>query len=110
MGDLVKRRPMLMTAGPALGMTVALTVGLWASLFGTLTIWPWLVCWLLAVNLVTFAMYGVDKYLAQQESWRIPENTLFLLALLGGSPGAFLAMQIFRHKTIKGTFRIVFWL
>lgn len=43
-------------------------------------------------------------------SWRVPENTLHLLALLGGWPGALYAQQTLRHKTQKTSFRIVFWM
>ena len=110
MGDLRKRHPVLVTAGLALGLTAAVTVGLWAGLFRTWSVWPWLGCWVLAINPMTAATYGLDKRLAQREQWRIPEMTLFLLAFLGGSPGAYVGMRVFRHKTIKGTFRIVFWL
>jgi len=110
MGELLKHRPVLVTAGLALGLTVAVTVALWAGLSGVWLVWPWLVCWLFAVNLFTVATYGLDKWLAKRDGWRIPEVTLFLLAFVGGSPGAFLAMRVFRHKTVKGTFRIVFWL
>jgi uncharacterized membrane protein YsdA (DUF1294 family) len=110
MGDLLKQRPILATAGPALTLVAVLTIALWAWLFGTWSVWPWLVCWLLAVNPIAFATYGIDKSLAKREGWRIPEATLFVLALLGGSPAAFVAMHVFRHKTVKGTFRIVFWL
>jgi uncharacterized membrane protein YsdA (DUF1294 family) len=110
MGELLKRRPVLVTAGVALGLTAAATIAFWASLSGVWSVWPWLVCWLVVVNPVTVGMYGLDKRLAQRDAWRIPENTLFLLAILGGSPGAYFGMRVFRHKTIKGTFRIVFWL
>ena len=44
-------------------------------------------------------MYGIDKRKARRGAWRIPEKTLFLLPLLGGSVGALLGMKVFRHKT-----------
>ena len=44
-------------------------------------------------------MYGIDKSKARRGAWRIPEKTLFLLPLLGGSVGALLGMKVFRHKT-----------
>lgn len=53
----------------------------------------------LIVNILAFVMYALDKKYARMHRWRIPEATLILIALLGGSIGAFLAMQILRHKT-----------
>ena len=61
--------------------------------------------YLLAVNLLTFVTYGVDKWKARHNRWRIPEATLLLLAALGGSIGALLAMRVFRHKTQHKKFR-----
>lgn len=61
------------------------------------------------LSVVLFALYGVDKAAARKGSWRTPENTLHLLALLGGWPGALVAMRVFRHKTKKQPFRTVFW-
>ena len=58
-----------------------------------------LAVWLIAINLVTFAVYGADKRRARRGAWRVPEKTLFLLPLLGGSLGALLGMLTFRHKT-----------
>lgn len=58
-----------------------------------------LAVWLIAINLVTFAVYGADKRRARRGAWRVPEKTLFLLPLLGGSVGAMLGMRVFRHKT-----------
>jgi uncharacterized membrane protein YsdA (DUF1294 family) len=69
-----------------------------------------LLCWLLWLNLLTFCYFGYDKRCACLGSRRIPELTLHGLSFLGGSPGAFVAMRAFRHKTIKGRFRFVFWL
>lgn len=61
--------------------------------------------YLLAINVLAFAVYGVDKWKARQGRWRVPEATLLGLAALGGSAGAWVAMQLFRHKTKKNKFR-----
>jgi len=58
-----------------------------------------LIGYLVLVNLVSFVMYGIDKRKAIKDQWRIPEKTLLLAALVGGSLGAFVGMQIFHHKT-----------
>ena len=55
--------------------------------------------YLLALNILSFSLMGIDKRRARQNRWRIPERTLFLSALLGGSPGAILGMYLFHHKT-----------
>ena len=64
-----------------------------------------LIYYLLAVNVLTFVVFGVDKRKARQGRWRVPEATLLGLTALGGSIGAWLAMQLFRHKTQKKKFR-----
>ena len=64
-----------------------------------------LIYYLLAVNVLTFIVYGVDKWKARSGRWRVPEATLMGLAALGGSVGAWMAMQLFRHKTQKKKFR-----
>lgn len=62
--------------------------------------------WYLAIiNMVVLVVYGGDKLLAKLGSWRVPEKVLLLFAVLGGSIGALLAMQIFRHKTQHLKFR-----
>lgn len=58
-----------------------------------------------AINLVTFFVYGIDKYRAKRGAWRIPEKTLFLLPILGGSIGAIAGMKLFHHKTKHWYFR-----
>lgn len=66
----------------------------------------WLIAaWLALVNAVGFLLMGVDKHRAVQGAWRIPERTLLLTALLGGTPGVFLGMRAFRHKTRHWQFR-----
>lgn len=54
---------------------------------------------LLLINVITFAVYGYDKFCAKRGAWRVPEIRLLGLAALGGSVGALLAMFLFRHKT-----------
>lgn len=60
--------------------------------------------YLLAVNLLAFAAFGLDKRRAVRGKWRIPERTLLLLAAFGGSIGALLGMRLFHHKTRKKKF------
>ena len=55
--------------------------------------------YLLAVNILAFVLFGVDKQKARRNKWRIPEKTLFLSALLGGGAGAIIGMYFFHHKT-----------
>lgn len=61
--------------------------------------------WVLVWNLIAFALMGLDKAKARRGRWRIPEKTLFLSAILGGSVGAMLGMSLFRHKTLHRRFR-----
>ena len=65
-----------------------------------------LLAWLAVINLLTFIVYGADKRRARKGKWRVPEKTLFLLPLLGGSIGALLGMRVFHHKTKHWYFRI----
>ena len=55
--------------------------------------------YLLAVNLAGLLLCGVDKRRAKRKRWRIPERSFFLTALLGGGPGVWAGMYLFRHKT-----------
>ena len=84
-------------------------------LFGSLTMW------LRGISLVPFAAYFVvsvlafflywrDKHKARTNTWRTPENILHGVELAGGWPGALIAQQVFRHKTRKVSFQILFWM
>ena len=64
-----------------------------------------IIYYLLTINLLTFVTYGIDKYKARHKHWRVREASLLLLAVLGGSPAALLAMHLFRHKTQHNKFR-----
>ena len=66
--------------------------------------------YLIATNVVTFLFYGYDKWIAGSSFTRLPEKVLHGLAVLGGSPAALIAQKLFRHKTIKKSFQIVYWL
>jgi len=58
-------------------------------------------------NLITFAMYGIDKRKAQMKKWRISESTLILCAFLMGAVGALGGMSVFRHKTNHLKFKLL---
>ena len=58
-----------------------------------------LLIYVAVMSLIAFAAFGLGKYKAKTDKWRTPEKTLFLLAIIGGGMGAFLGMQVFRHKT-----------
>ncbi|MBA8888276.1 uncharacterized membrane protein YsdA (DUF1294 family) [Dokdonella fugitiva] len=62
-----------------------------------------------AASALAFAMYGIDKWAARTDRWRTAEQTLHLVGLLGGWPGALLAQDVFRHKSRKAEFQVVFW-
>lgn len=62
--------------------------------------------YLVAVNLLAFVLYGIDKWKARHDRWRISEATLLGVAALGGSIGALAGMQIWRHKTQHWKFKI----
>ncbi|MBJ2347462.1 MULTISPECIES: DUF1294 domain-containing protein [Pseudomonas] len=62
-----------------------------------------------SVSLVAFLLYWSDKRKARADAWRTPENVLHAVELAGGWPGALLAQQVFRHKTRKVSFQVVFW-
>ena len=67
-----------------------------------------LLYYLIVINVVTFLVYGIDKWKAKQGSWRISEATLLILAVIGGSIGALLGMKTWHHKTMhKGGVRDV---
>ena len=58
-----------------------------------------LVIYFFIINIVGFAVMGIDKKRAIKQNWRIPEATLFLVALIGGSLGTTIGMRFFHHKT-----------
>lgn len=73
--------------------------------------WGLLAIWLALINVITFLVFGVDKWKAKRKEKketvrRVPEKTLLILSALGGSVGALLAMKAFHHKTLHRAFRL----
>ena len=60
---------------------------------------------LIVINVLTFVVYGIDKWKAKQGRWRISEGTLLILAIIGGSIGALLGMKVWHHKTKHKKFK-----
>lgn len=61
--------------------------------------------YLVIINIATFFVYGIDKWKAKHSKWRVTEAALLLLAVLGGSIGAWLGMKVWRHKTMHKKFK-----
>ena len=64
-----------------------------------------IICFLLAINIATFLLYGIDKYKAKKNKWRISEATLLTMAAIGGSIGAWAGMRLWHHKTMHKKFK-----
>ena len=64
-----------------------------------------IICYLLAVNIATFLLYGIDKYKAKKGKRRISEATLLTMAAIGGSIGAWAGMRLWHHKTMHKKFK-----
>ncbi len=76
---------------------------LWYPVFNI----PFVLELFIIVNIATFFLYGLDKLLASAQTRRVPERTLHFTAFFFGSPGALLAMNLFRHKTQKTSFQLM---
>ena len=61
--------------------------------------------YLLAVNIASFLLYGIDKYKAKKGKWRVSEATLLMMAVIGGSIGAWAGMRLWHHKTMHKKFK-----
>ena len=81
------------------------------ALFIGMVLWRlnFVIAYFMAINVVTFCAYGYDKKLSSSSWVRVPEKLLHALSLTGGSPGALMAQRLFRHKTVKASFQIVYW-
>ena len=63
------------------------------------------ITFLIILNIVSFLAFGADKWKAKKGKWRIPESTLMVLALVGGSIGAWCGMRVWHHKTMHLKFK-----
>ena len=66
----------------------------------------YLIIYLIVINIITFIIFGLDKYYAVKNKFRVSEATLFCLCIIGGSFLGYMGMKVFRHKTKKLYFRI----
>lgn len=98
-----RRASAALLAIPAFAIAYAVAVHRWSP--------PgWIALVYLVASVVTFLMYALDKSAARRGQWRVEEGTLHSLALAGGWPGALLAQQWLRHKSVKAEFLFVFWI
>lgn len=96
------------SAGTGLSLTgLAVVVIAWGTWAGRLPMVAMPIAALL--SLATFVVYWIDKRAAERGAWRTPENTLHLLALVGGWPGAWWAQTLLRHKSHKPSFLATYW-
>lgn len=71
-----------------------------------MSIQTFLIGYPIVINVIGFLLMGIDKFRAKRRGFRIPEATLFIIAIIGGSIGSLLGMHIFRHKTRHRSFTI----
>ncbi|SAI28063.1 cold shock-like protein [Bordetella ansorpii] len=70
----------------------------------------WVFVVYVVISILTFLVYASDKSSARASTRRIPENTLHMLSLAGGWPGALVAQQVLRHKSSKASFQVCYWI
>lgn len=71
--------------------------------------WRWFVGFYALMSALSLSMYGLDKRASTRAGWRTSEARLHLVELLGGWPGALLAQRVFRHKTRKTSFQVMYY-
>lgn len=106
-------RPKKRTRGALAPVGIAILSIIWSTLwlravFSGIVSWNWLAA-LAALNLWTLLVYRHDKRAALRGAWRISEAHLNTLAVLGGWPAAYVAQVLFRHKTRKPRFQLIYW-
>lgn len=93
---------------PALVVVVVFFTGL--AVLAPASEWRWFVGFYTLMSALSFSIYGLDKRAATRGGRRTPEARLHFFELLGGWPGALLAQRVFRHKTRKRSFQVMFYL
>jgi uncharacterized membrane protein YsdA (DUF1294 family)/cold shock CspA family protein len=97
-------------SGPLGFLAIAGFIGVYLMIDLVRPIPYWVAVLYLALSVGTFVAYALDKSASRAGGWRLSESSLLSLGLIGGWPGAIVAQQVFRHKTVKRSFRLVFWL
>lgn len=92
------------------GLLSAVTLGILLYVMQTRFHFQALWAYFIAVNIVGFGLYMLDKLAAKLGWLRVPEKLLHLLAFAGATPAAIAAQQLFWHKTTKRRFQVIFWL
>lgn len=92
---------------PAVLVTVVFFAGL--AMLAPVSEWRWFAGFYALMSATSFLLYGLDKRASTRGGWRTSEARLHLVALLGGWPGALLAQRVFRHKTRKTSFQVMFY-
>jgi uncharacterized membrane protein YsdA (DUF1294 family) len=99
---------------PRIDLASALVLGAFAICYASMALIRGVPAWAnvlyAGASALCFVFYAIDKAAARAGRDRIPESMLLSLGLVGGWPGAIVAQQVFRHKTIKRAFRIRFWI
>ncbi len=98
-----RRSPYKLYGGSAIGSVLISTGVLIGGGMHALT------AYILAINGVTFVLFGFDKAIAHGTFTRVPERIFYMLAFAGASPALLLGQKLFRHKTIKSSFQVMFW-
>ncbi|MFT4732880.1 MAG: uncharacterized membrane protein YsdA (DUF1294 family)/cold shock CspA family protein [Gammaproteobacteria bacterium] len=107
-GEKLKKTPKLNRSKLSIVLAIALLVWLNVGSYTGYMLMPLKYAYY-GLSIITFIAYAYDKFKAKRNAWRTPESTLHFLALLGGWPGAAIAQQVFRHKSSKPDFRVMFW-
>jgi len=109
-GSPLRRAPRRTFVSPLRRYGALLAMSTLALAAGGILVFPPLLAWLVAVNLVALLTYGYDKMIAGTGRLRVPEAVLLgLAAAVGGAAGALLGMLLFQHKTSKGAFLARYW-
>ncbi len=108
-GSPLRRAPRRTFVSPLRRYGALLAMSTLALAAGGILVFPPLLAWLVAINLVAFLTYGYDKMIAGTGRMRVPEAVLLGLAAVGGAAGALLGMLLFQHKTSKVSFLASYW-
>ncbi len=70
----------------------------------------WWAAYLAGINIATFIIFGFDKAASSGALMRVPERVIYIAALCGATPAVLIGQKVFRHKTVKTSFQLIFWI